>query len=148
MFWLTFLHQIFSWLCFCWQNMIKIVRLLLAAASIKGLIATLIYLMMYPNIIRSFSMWFVLVFFCSVHSPGIVFPSTWRLGWVRCLDLLTNGLAELSLMVNHNDEFCDYNIITKSFLIRIMMRMMMMIIMIMMMAVMVMMMMMMIVKTR
>ena len=37
MFWLTFLDQIFSWLCFCLQIIIKIVRLLLAAVSINGL---------------------------------------------------------------------------------------------------------------
>ena len=38
MFWLTFLHQIFSYPCSCLQDLINIVRLLLAAVSIKGLI--------------------------------------------------------------------------------------------------------------
>ena len=38
MFWSTFLDQIFSRLCFYLQNIIDIVRLLLAAVSINGLI--------------------------------------------------------------------------------------------------------------
>ena len=38
MFSLTFFHQIISRFCFCQQNIIKIVRLLLAAVSIIGLI--------------------------------------------------------------------------------------------------------------
>ena len=37
MFLLTFLHEIFSRLCFCLQDIIKIVRLLLAVVSINGL---------------------------------------------------------------------------------------------------------------
>ena len=37
MFLLTFLHQIFFGLCFCLQNIIKIVRLLLASARINGI---------------------------------------------------------------------------------------------------------------
>ena len=40
MLWLTFLHQIFSWHCFCLQNIIKFVRLLLAAVSTNGLKGT------------------------------------------------------------------------------------------------------------
>ena len=37
MFGIIFLHQIFSLICFCLQDLIKIVRLLLAAMSINGL---------------------------------------------------------------------------------------------------------------
>ena len=37
MFWLTVLHEIFYRLCVCLQNIIEIVRLLLAAVGINGL---------------------------------------------------------------------------------------------------------------
>ena len=62
LFWSTFLHQIFSYLCFCLQDFIKTVRLLLAALSVNGLINStdrIIQRCIYQNIKRLHSKQFL-----------------------------------------------------------------------------------------